>query len=106
MIGKGLDCLTPVYKKFTVDGSGSFLLRLRCGKCLNCRQYKALEWSLRLDCEMKYWKSACFVTLTYDDDHLPTVLVNKEDYEEIGTDHLKKEFPISYRRKKIIQLTI
>lgn len=44
-------------------------LILPCGKCYACRRAKALEWSVRLSLERQYWQDACFVTLTYDDDH-------------------------------------
>lgn len=44
-----------------------------CGQCLGCRLDYARQWSARLMCEKKkYPDDLCwFVTLTYDDDHLP-----------------------------------
>lgn len=44
-----------------------------CGKCLGCRRDQAKEWSDRLIMEMqKYNDDSCyFITLTYDDIHLP-----------------------------------
>lgn len=44
-----------------------------CGHCLGCRQDQAREWSNRLIMEMKYHDSAYFVTLTYDDMHVPVI---------------------------------
>lgn len=96
MIGKGLDCLEPIYLMLPEDKRYHEFTnhyRVPCGHCLNCRQARALEWSLRLDCESKYWDKMCFVTLTYKDEDLPTVMVEKECYRQIGTDLLKKEFP-------------
>lgn len=42
-----------------------------CGKCLACRINKRREWTLRLLHEEIYSSSSYFVTLTYDDDHVP-----------------------------------
>ena len=36
-----------------------------------CRIARAREWSTRLVQELGFWDQALFVTLTYDDDHLP-----------------------------------
>lgn len=43
-----------------------------CGKCLACKIAKSREWSSRLLQELPYWHKAVFVTLTYDDEHLPS----------------------------------
>lgn len=42
-----------------------------CGRCLACRIQRREDWSLRMIHELTYWKKAMFVTLTYDDEHLP-----------------------------------
>ena len=42
-----------------------------CGKCYGCRMARAREWALRLYLESIYYDDKCFVTMTYDDDHLP-----------------------------------
>lgn len=49
-------------------------LALPCGKCTGCRSDKARAWTLRCHLEMQQHRSATFVTLTYDDDHLPPTL--------------------------------
>lgn len=43
-----------------------------CGKCNNCLATKRDEWTFRLVQENKVSTSAYFLTLTYDDDKLPT----------------------------------
>lgn len=43
-----------------------------CGNCLGCRSDQAREWAIRLNHESRYHDDAWFITLTYDDDHLPT----------------------------------
>lgn len=42
-----------------------------CGRCGACRARKANEWIIRLNEEYKYARNAFFVTLTYDDLHIP-----------------------------------
>lgn len=49
--------------------TGSRIL-VPCGKCNICLQNKRREWSIRIGHEMQYAKSAFFLTLTYDDDHV------------------------------------
>lgn len=46
-------------------------LRLPCGDCLGCRQAHATTWGHRATHEASEWENNSFVTLTYDDDHLP-----------------------------------
>lgn len=42
-----------------------------CGKCEACRSKKMGEWVFRLKQELKYSSDAHFITLTYDEEHLP-----------------------------------
>lgn len=44
---------------------------LPCGRCIGCRMEKARQWGLRCLHEKKMWKHNCFVTLTYETEHLP-----------------------------------
>lgn len=82
MVGKGLDCLFPIYRP--VDGY-SEKLRVRCGSCFNCKMFRRQEWCLRLQMESKYWTNMCFVTLTYDDEHLPINEVSSYVFEDSTT---------------------
>lgn len=50
---------------------GSENLALPCGKCIGCRTDKATEWAVRCKHEASQFQSSTFVTLTYDDEHLP-----------------------------------
>lgn len=45
---------------------------LECGKCINCLMRKRKDMSVRLAHEASMHDVACFLTLTYDDDHVPT----------------------------------
>lgn len=42
-----------------------------CGCCIECRLQYSREWASRCMLEAASWKHNWFITLTYDDDHLP-----------------------------------
>jgi len=42
-----------------------------CGNCIGCRIDRSRMWALRCTHEARMHSTSCFVTLTYDDDHLP-----------------------------------
>lgn len=46
-------------------------LELGCGRCMGCRLHRAAMWSLRCQHEASLYDANSFVTLTYDDQHMP-----------------------------------
>lgn len=62
-----MDCTSPVFGIYP------------CGKCLNCRARSRQEWVFRLRMEYESSNFGLFVTLTYDDDHLPLDGVSRRD---------------------------
>lgn len=48
------------------------LLQLPCRHCVGCRLDHAKEWANRIVLEQSYHTHSVFLTLTYDDEHLPT----------------------------------
>jgi len=46
-------------------------LELPCGKCIGCRLERSRQWAVRLMHEAQMHDFSVFVTLTYDDEHLP-----------------------------------
>lgn len=52
-------------------GYGDRPLELPCGQCWYCRQEKAKAWALRAVHEAQLHPRNAFVTLTYDNQHLP-----------------------------------
>jgi len=46
-------------------------LEIPCGKCILCREEHARQWAVRITNEASLWEWNSFVTLTYDDQHLP-----------------------------------
>lgn len=58
-----MQCTSPA----TFPKSG----KVPCGQCMACRLNRTREWGVRIMQEMESWKDSCFVTLTYDNEHLP-----------------------------------
>lgn len=54
-----------------VAGHDGAPMELPCGKCIGCRQDRARMWAIRIGYEAQFYDSNWFVTLTYDDEHLP-----------------------------------
>lgn len=50
---------------------GNANLALPCGKCLGCRTDHATHWANRCTHEASQHEHNTFLTLTYDDDHIP-----------------------------------
>lgn len=46
-------------------------LQLPCGQCVECRLERSRQWAMRCMHEASLHRHNCFVTLTYDDEHLP-----------------------------------
>lgn len=72
-------CYTPLDAWQTESGEIVFsergkirrALKLPCGSCVGCRIEAARQWGVRCVHEAQMHTSSYFVTLTYDDDHLP-----------------------------------
>lgn len=46
-------------------------LSIPCGKCMGCRVRKTTSWALRCVHESELHDQNCFITLTYNDEHVP-----------------------------------
>lgn len=44
-----------------------------CGRCFNCQMNKASQWARRIMDEARMHDDNCFITLTYNEEHLPRV---------------------------------
>ena len=68
-----MQCLNPLVVKnpnLLVNGDMRQTILVPCGHCIACRIARSREWAVRLLQESEFWDDFCFVTLTYDDDHL------------------------------------
>lgn len=63
------------------------LLQLPCRKCVGCRLSKSREWANRAIMEEIYHQESWFLTLTYDDEHLPRSFPVDESTGEILSVH-------------------
>lgn len=54
------------------EHSGGRQLQLPCGQCTGCRIDRSKEWTMRLMHEASLHTKNCFITLTYNDEHLPS----------------------------------
>ena len=70
-----MQCLHPFVIKnpnLMVNGDMRKTIEVPCGHCVACRLARSREWAVRLLHESEFWDEFCFVTLTYDDEHLPS----------------------------------
>lgn len=54
------------------EGDPDAPLDLPCGKCVGCIKDRATAWAIRCFHESQGHRDNCFLTLTYDDVHLPS----------------------------------
>lgn len=66
-----------------VNSEAYGLRKIPCGKCLGCRLDYSRNWADRMMLELETMKKAVFVTLTYNNAHIPYKLIKLEDGEEV-----------------------
>jgi len=72
-------------------------IQLPCGKCILCREEHARQWAVRITNEASLWEFNSFVTLTYDDEHLPANgQLNYKDLQDFWKRLRKKVGPLRY----------
>lgn len=75
------------------DGFVDRPVELPCGKCSGCRADQSLMWSIRAYHESTLHERNSFVTLTYDDEHLPSDgKIVKKDLQDFFK-RLRKHYP-------------
>lgn len=63
-----------------------------CGQCVGCRLEKSRQWAMRCMHEKRMFDESCFLTLTYDDEHLPKYnTLDKRDLQ-LFFKRLRKEY--------------
>ena len=73
-----MTCTSPFKLKQKEGG----VIELPCGHCLACRIARSREWASRIIHEMVYYEDTMFLTLTYNDDNLPSdVGLHKDDLQ-------------------------
>jgi hypothetical protein len=92
-----MPCRTPFIAKYKGDIEDKFIgvpfdyvkgvvsndVPVPCGRCIHCKRRKVNDWSFRLVEESRRWSHSHFITLTYDNNHIPLIgrqmTLNKED---------------------------
>ncbi|MGN1040001.1 MAG: hypothetical protein ACI4QL_01070 [Candidatus Fimimonas sp.] len=65
-------CINPITIPVKRKGAENYSPQtIKCGKCTECLEAKAREWAFRIMDETKFHEQNCFITLTYDNEHLP-----------------------------------
>ena len=75
-----MPCYSPLYGCRGVTGGISWSprssyvdvqMQVPCGQCIGCRLERSRQWAVRMMHEAQMHEDNSFVTLTYDDEHLP-----------------------------------
>jgi hypothetical protein len=71
----------------------SISINLACGQCIGCRLEKSKQWAVRCMNEAQMHTQNCFITLTYDDTHLPSdQSLHHRDFQ-LFFKRLRRKFP-------------
>lgn len=62
-------------------------ISLPCGQCIGCRLERSRQWAMRCIHEAQLHQNNCFITLTYNDEHLP---------KDLSLDH--RDFQLFFKR--------
>lgn len=69
-----------------------------CGQCTPCLVNRRRMWATRVVLEARVSSASCFLTLTYDDEHLPSDLSLKPHHHKNFMKRFRKELPPSSLR--------
>lgn len=78
-------------------------IEVPCGQCIGCKLEHSRQWAMRCMHEASLHDDNCFITLTYDDEHLPSDnSLNKKDFQDFMK-RLRKNinYPIKKRAKEL-----
>jgi hypothetical protein len=87
-----MPCTSPFTVSFKADGKTlnwsqknhikeHAAFQIPCGQCISCRLDYAREWATRCVLESSQYENNCFLTLTYDDDHLGDNRLRYRDFQ-------------------------
>lgn len=76
-------------------------IEIPCGQCIGCRLDYSRQWADRCMLELQEHKSSYFVTLTYDNDHVPWSCSSDPETGEVTQDVMtlcKRDFQLFMKR--------
>ncbi len=83
---------------FNKDQSNGQTVQVNCGQCIGCKLDKASQWGIRSIHEAQMWDENSFITLTYDDTHLPwDQSLDKKEYQRFMKRLRKQQQPKTIR---------
>lgn len=87
------------YQQDSIDINDNYFT-VPCGHCIGCRLEQSRQWANRCLLEMRYHSHNYFVTLTYDDLHLPSGTGVDPSTGEVLTTHslVKRDFQLFMKR--------
>lgn len=68
------------------------VLKLPCGQCVGCRLERSRQWAVRCVHEASLYDKNCFLTLTYNQEHLPQDGSLHLDHFQLFMKRLRKKF--------------
>lgn len=79
---------------------GKEIIQVPCGQCIGCRIDRSRQWANRCMLELQYHDSAYFVTLTYDEFHVPKSYYPDPETGEAHTSYTlcKRDFQLWMKR--------
>lgn len=87
-----MNCINPMQiPNNSPDYKVGRYYKVPCGKCAGCKKHKVSDWAIRMKEEEKVSTSSYFITLTYDDLHLPYKMIENVDEQtgEITCDYIQ-----------------
>lgn len=94
-------CVSPITIKVN-NIYGVHCIQVPCGKCFECLKIKQNDYMVRIREEMMQVPKSCFVTLTYNNDSVPYLILEGKKYLCVSKKDVKdwiKRFRTNYERK-------
>lgn len=104
-----------IFNKNNIGSHSYVAVDIPCGQCIGCRIDKSRQWAVRCVHEASLYNRNCFITLTYDDEHIPECdNLEKSDFQkfmkrlrkEHGDTKARRAFDVATDSKRGIQFPI
>ena len=74
------------------DGFSDLPVEINCGQCVGCRLEKSRQWAIRCLHEASLYDENCFITLTYNDEKLPSDNSLNKGHFQLFMKRLREKF--------------
>lgn len=93
-------CFHPISGYRRADGALTFkeqessrgMMTVACGRCIGCRVARSKMWAARCIHEASLHERNCFITLTYDQDHVPSDMSLNHRHWQLFMKRLRKKY--------------